>query len=124
VAGGVEGREGDRRRLVHDVTTASVGRDAALGLIAPPSLRSDRSQEELEEAGMASRNLARDGSREHEKAKARLEGARESRDAIEGRRVAADTSGEGELEASVALSAAEEQLAARQAWVKWVERDY
>ena len=73
---------------------------------------------------MASRNLARGGSQEHESAEARLEEARERREAVEDRRDSANASADGEFETSVELQAAEEQVAAREAWVKWVERDY
>jgi hypothetical protein len=73
---------------------------------------------------MASRNLARGGSQEHHTAEARLQDARESRDTMEARRDAASGSGVGQFEASVALGAAEEELAAREAWVKWAERYY
>ena len=66
---------------------------------------------------MASRNLSRGESQEHENAEARLAHARENRDAV-------STSANGGLEASVELEAADEQVAAREAWVKWVERDY
>jgi hypothetical protein len=73
---------------------------------------------------MASRNLARGGSQEHKNAEARLEEARETRDAMERRRDAASDAGVGQLEASAALNAADEQVAAREAWMKWTERDY
>ena len=49
---------------------------------------------------------------------------RESRDAVERERDAVSDSGARELEASVELEAAQEQVAAREAWVRWVERDY
>jgi hypothetical protein len=73
---------------------------------------------------MASRNLARGGSQEHENAEARLQTARERRDLVEDRRDTADASGEGAFEASVALQGAEEEVAAREAWTKWVNSDY
>jgi hypothetical protein len=73
---------------------------------------------------MVSRNLARCADHEHHNAEARLQSARETRDAVEDRRDAAHASGAGELDASTALEAAEEQLAAREAWMRWVERDY
>jgi hypothetical protein len=73
---------------------------------------------------MASRNLARGDSQEHENAEARLQTARERRDLVEDRSDAATASGEGAFEASVALQGAEEEVAAREAWTKWVNRDY
>jgi hypothetical protein len=73
---------------------------------------------------MASRNLTRGARLEHEQAQARLQEARDSRDAAEASRNAARASGDGDLEASVVLQAAEDRVAARTAWVRWVERDY
>ena len=53
----------------------------------------------------------------------RFEAAREERDRRAGRYDAASGSPE-ELPAFTELQAAEDQLAAREAWLKWVERDY
>jgi hypothetical protein len=53
----------------------------------------------------------------------RFEAAREERDRRAGRHDAASGSPE-ELPAFTELQAAEDQLAAREAWLKWVERDY
>jgi hypothetical protein len=73
---------------------------------------------------MASRNLARGRSQEHTNAEARLDEARKKRDAVEDRRDAPSEAGVDQLEASVALDAADEQVAAREAWMRWIERDY
>ena len=73
---------------------------------------------------MASRNLARAGRQEQDDAEARLETARQRRDVVEDRRDTANASGEGASKASVALQAAEEEVASREAWTKWVKRDY
>jgi hypothetical protein len=53
----------------------------------------------------------------------RFEAAREERDRRAGEYSAARGSPD-ELPASVELRAAEEQLAAREAWLKWTERDF
>jgi hypothetical protein len=106
------------------IFSGRVNQRGGLGFSSPPSLRSDLLSGGVEEATMASRNLARGGSQEHHNAEARLEDARENRDVMERRWDAARDSGVGDLEASVAVGAAEEQLAAREAWLKWVERDY
>jgi hypothetical protein len=73
---------------------------------------------------MASRNLARDESREHRDAQVRLEDARESRDATGDEREAARRLGRDDFEESVALRAPDEQVSAREASRKWIERDY
>jgi hypothetical protein len=72
---------------------------------------------------MAGRDPARGASEEHHRAEERVDDARESRDAMEDRRAAAHSSGDGEFEAAVELRAAEEQLAAREAWARWIESD-
>jgi hypothetical protein len=121
---GVEGREGDRRRLSAYVNSARVAGTQRTGFSPLHPGAATRSQEELEEVTMASRNLARDESREHHDAKVRLEDARESRDAIQDEQEAARRLGRDDFEQSVALRAAHEQVAAREAWRKWIERDY
>jgi hypothetical protein len=73
---------------------------------------------------MASRNLARGRSQEHTNAEVRLDEAREKRDTVEDRRDAASEAGIDQVEASVALDAADEQVAAHEAWIRWIERDY
>jgi hypothetical protein len=61
------------------------------------------------------------GSRDH--AVERLHSAREERDRFAGRRHAARGSAD-ELAASTELHAAEDRLAAREAWLAWIDRDY
>jgi hypothetical protein len=63
----------------------------------------------------------RDDSRAH--AVERLQGARERRARCFERYESARGSS-GELPAFTELRAAEEQFAAREAWVKWIDRDY
>jgi hypothetical protein len=59
----------------------------------------------------------------HAGAVARFESAREERDRRAEQHEAA-TGSSSELPAFTELRAAEEQFAAREAWLKWVERDY
>jgi hypothetical protein len=95
-----------------------------LGFLAPPSLAPASNRRSEQEADMARRDFAHGQSQEHESAEARLHDARETRAVMQGRREDARNSGQGELEASVALHAAEEQMAAREAWMEWLGRDY
>jgi hypothetical protein len=53
----------------------------------------------------------------------RFEAAREDRDQLADRYDAARGSGQ-ELPAFAELQAAEDRFAAREAWLKWVDRDY
>jgi hypothetical protein len=64
-----------------------------------------------------------DMSESHSGAVERFEAAREERDRRAGQYKAASGSPD-ELPAFTELQAAEDQLAAREAWLKWVERDY
>jgi hypothetical protein len=64
-----------------------------------------------------------DMSESHSGAVERFEAAREERDRRVGQYDAASGSPE-ELPAFAELQAAEDQLAAREAWLKWVERGY
>jgi hypothetical protein len=64
-----------------------------------------------------------DVSQSHSVAVERFEAAREERNRRAGQYEAASDSPE-ELPALTELRAAEDQLAAREAWLKWVERDY
>lgn len=64
-----------------------------------------------------------DRSEGHSVATERFQAAREERDRRAGRYEAASGSPE-ELPAFTELRAAEDQLAAREAWLKWIERDY
>lgn len=64
-----------------------------------------------------------DRSEGHSVAVERFQAAREERDRRAGRYDAASGSPE-ELPAFTELRAAEDQLAAREAWLKWIERDY
>jgi hypothetical protein len=64
-----------------------------------------------------------DKSESHSGAVERFEVAREERDCRAGRYDAASGSSQ-ELPAFTELEAAEDQLAAREAWLKWIERDY
>jgi hypothetical protein len=59
----------------------------------------------------------------HAGAVERFERAREERDRRSAQHDAA-TGSPSELPAFTELKAAEEQFAAREAWLKWVERDY
>jgi hypothetical protein len=63
----------------------------------------------------------RDDSRAH--AVERLQGARERRARCSERYQSARGS-RGELPAFTELRAAEEQFAAREAWLRWIDRDY
>jgi hypothetical protein len=54
---------------------------------------------------------------------ARLDGARRQRTECSDRYEAARGSSQ-ELRASTELEAAEDQLAAREAWLQWIDRDY
>jgi hypothetical protein len=65
-----------------------------------------------------------DKSTSHSDALERFKAAREERDRRAGLYEAASSSRSGELPAFTELQAAEEQLAAREAWLKWTERDY
>jgi hypothetical protein len=58
----------------------------------------------------------------HAKAVERFEAAREERDRRSGQRDAASGSAD-ELRSFTELKAAEDQFAAREAWLKWTERD-
>jgi len=63
------------------------------------------------------------GSQGHKDAIRRLDAAKEHRQhRIESHRAAQGT--QQEADAANGLAAAEEQVAAREAWVKWVERGY
>jgi len=63
------------------------------------------------------------GTQAHNDAVRRLEAAEaEQHQRIEAHRAAQGT--ERERDAAESLAAAEEQVAAREAWVKWVERGY
>jgi hypothetical protein len=64
-----------------------------------------------------------DKSETHAGAVERFQAAREERDRQAGRYEAA-TGSSSELPAFTELQAAEDQLAAREAWLEWVERDY
>ena len=64
-----------------------------------------------------------DRSESHPVAVEQFQAAREERDRRVGRYDAASGSPE-ELPAFTELQAAEDQLAAREAWLKWIERDY
>jgi uncharacterized protein YqfB (UPF0267 family) len=64
-----------------------------------------------------------DNSESHFGAVERFQAAREERDRRAGQYDAASGSS-NELPAFTELQAAEDQLAAREAWVKWIERDY
>jgi hypothetical protein len=65
-----------------------------------------------------------DKSKSYSDAVARFRAAREERDRRAGLYEAASGSPSSELTAFTELRAAEEQLAAREAWLKWTERDY
>jgi hypothetical protein len=54
----------------------------------------------------------------------RFQAAREERDRRAGLYEAARGSPSSELSAFTELQAAEQQLAAREAWLEWTERDY
>ena len=60
----------------------------------------------------------------HSDAVERFQAAREERDRRAGLYEAVSGSPGSELSAFTELQAAEEQLAAREAWLKWTERDY
>jgi uncharacterized protein YqfB (UPF0267 family) len=64
-----------------------------------------------------------DQSESHSSAVKRFQSAREERDRRASQFDAASGSSK-ELPAFTELQAAEEQLAAREAWLKWIERDY
>ena len=64
-----------------------------------------------------------DQSEGHSGAVERFQAAREERDRRAGQYNAASGSPQ-ELPAFTELRAAEDQLAAREAWLKWIERDY
>jgi hypothetical protein len=64
-----------------------------------------------------------DRSEGHSVAVEQFQAAREERDRRAGRHDAASGSPE-ELPALTELRAAEDQLAAREAWLNWIERDY
>jgi hypothetical protein len=65
-----------------------------------------------------------DKSKSHSDAVERFQAAREERDRRAGLYEAASGSPSSELSAFTELQAAEEQLAAREAWLKWTETDY
>ena len=65
----------------------------------------------------------RDRSEDRDEAVDRLRGARERR-ATRSDQYEAAAGSSGELSALTELKAAEEQFAAREAWLKWVDRDY
>jgi hypothetical protein len=65
-----------------------------------------------------------DKSKSRSDAVERFPAAREERDRRAGLYEAASGSPSSELTAFTELQAAEEQLAAREAWLKWTERDY
>jgi hypothetical protein len=65
-----------------------------------------------------------ENSKSHSDAVERFQAAREERDRRAGLYEAASGSPGGELSAFTELQAAEEQLAARDAWLKWTESDY
>jgi hypothetical protein len=65
-----------------------------------------------------------DTSKSHSDAVERFQAARAERDRRAGLYEAASGSPSRELSALTELQAAEEQLAAREAWLKWTERDY
>jgi hypothetical protein len=63
-------------------------------------------------------------SERHSDAVDRFQAAREERDRRAGLYEAASGSPSRELSAFTELQAAEKQLAAREAWLEWTERDY
>jgi hypothetical protein len=65
-----------------------------------------------------------DKSKSHSDAVERFQAAREERDRRAGLYEAASGSPSSELTAFTEVQAAEEQLATREAWLKWTERDY
>ena len=65
-----------------------------------------------------------DKSKSHSDAVERFQTAREERDRRAGLYEAVRGSPSSELSAFTELQAAEEQLAAREAWLEWTERDY
>jgi hypothetical protein len=64
-----------------------------------------------------------DQSESHSVAVKRFQAAREERDR-RSRQLDAASGSSQELPAFTELQAAEEQFAAREAWLKWIERDY
>jgi hypothetical protein len=94
----------------------AIVRGALRSLGHPLSYRADRQR--------GGREDVVDKSKSHSEAVERFRAAREERDRRAGLYEAASGSPGSELSAFTELQAAEEQLAAREAWLKWTERDY
>jgi hypothetical protein len=94
----------------------AIVRGALRSLGHPLSYRADRQR--------GGREDGVDKSKSHPDAVERFQAAREERDRRAGLYEAASGSPSRELTAFTELQAAEEQLAAREAWLKWTERDY